>query len=286
MTFVPLSAIRPRDGQAVIYRLRPNGVQVPATYDHAGPAWVLEGGHRQTARAHHQWTPAPGAAQRFCKHCGERLVRKRVGRRKAQWESPKVFAGRDYCDRACSDAARRKDRSEEKPCAVCGQPARRRKGESSQKWAERQTCSRQCGAIHRGRKFGAAERSRIAERGWETRQAQEASEPRPAPRPRPQAPRPRPERPKPLPQAQAAPRRKPVRRGEFDPAPKASGLIAPEQLAQRHEPIRMLELGEPCDKHPSYRKNVFGQCAACVAGGRWAERERQTAMRPHPEGGR
>jgi len=64
VTFVPLSEIRPRDGQAVIYRLRPNGVQVPATYDHAGPAWVLPGGGRQTARGHHQWAPAPDADAR------------------------------------------------------------------------------------------------------------------------------------------------------------------------------------------------------------------------------
>lgn len=59
MTWQPLSEATPAKGQAVIYRLRPNGVQVPAAFDPKHPAWVMDGGHLQTARGHHQWRPAP-----------------------------------------------------------------------------------------------------------------------------------------------------------------------------------------------------------------------------------
>lgn len=58
MTWQSLSDKQPRPGQAVTYRLRPNGVEVPATYDSEQPAWVLPDGGRQTARAHHQWASA------------------------------------------------------------------------------------------------------------------------------------------------------------------------------------------------------------------------------------
>lgn len=51
---------QPVPGQVVLYRLRPVDEFMPATYD--GQAWV-SGGHRQTARAHHEWvetdTPPP-----------------------------------------------------------------------------------------------------------------------------------------------------------------------------------------------------------------------------------
>lgn len=54
---------------------------------------------------------APQEAQRYCKHCGERLWRKRYACGKL--ESPANWAERLYCDRKCANLARRvgRDRS-------------------------------------------------------------------------------------------------------------------------------------------------------------------------------
>ena len=56
-------------------------------------------------------------------------------------------------------------------------------------------------------------------------------------------------------------------------------------LGKRREYPRVQPLGDPCPTHPGNTIGAFG-CPACNAGRRWADRQRQTVIRPHHEGGR
>ena len=58
-----------------------------------------------------------------------------------------------------------------------------------------------------------------------------------------------------------------------------------EHLGKREDYGRVRPLGKPCEKHPTYTVGHFG-CAACVAGERWAKRQREVKYRPHQDGGR
>lgn len=59
-----------------------------------------------------------------------------------------------------------------------------------------------------------------------------------------------------------------------------------EELGRKREYPRVQPLGEPCPVHPSSTIGAWGKCPACESGNRWSKQQRETAFRPHHEGGR
>lgn len=197
---------------------------------------------------------------RACLHCGEPLSRKRHA---SGWEPASTFASRKYCGHPCRAAhlrvlTREKRLAEStKECEQCGGRIEKKARHTQAVYESLRFCSSSCAAT-----FNNARR----------------------------APKPRPERGR-VPQAPVRVREEaPVRRrrqhDEYAPAPGPAWSIGRDPRHKQHETVRVRELGEPCAKHPTYRLNVFGQCAACVAGARWARNERRVTARPSPEGGR
>jgi len=141
---------------------------------------------------------------------------------------------------------------ETRTCTVCGEEFTRNAGERLNNFRRRRTCGRgECmrESISRNRAGKAV-----------TRRAQEAKAPakKPAKAAPVKAPRP--------PQPATAPRKPapPI------PVPQAEPTQR-WQPPQRHEPIRLQPVGEPCPEHPGEVIGVFG-CPACVAGRKWRER--------------
>lgn len=281
MTWQALSEARPRTGQAVKYRLRPNGVEVRATYEPKPGAWVLDGGHQQTARAHHQWTPDPSIENRTCLGCGKPLERKIY---RGKLETERQFRARQCCDQVCNGRRKRTVTAPDtKTCPRCGKRFKRGPKIGHAAFLRRKYCSHSCSTSARTPKEPQAKPRKAA-----------APEPVAAPAPKREAPkREIPKQPPRAPRKPQAPvkewsetsKRSPTR-GEFDPDSKPASNGGPDPRAGRHETIRMQTLGDPCPHHPSERINAWGKCPACVTGNQWAERERLVTTRPSPEGGR
>lgn len=189
-----------------------------------------------------------------CGHCGAALEPK-VMPSTGRLESPSMFMRRRYCDRACAGAARRKSDTvvpAVQTCQRCGAEFERQYTEGAARFAKRRYCSHDCSLT--------AVNSKRRDR---TKQPRKAIK-KPAPRP-PRSPQ------------------QPVTvRTEAAPAPATKRVT----VRQQHQTIRMQAIGNPCPLHPSYVINAWGQCAACVTGDRWAARQREIKLRPHPEGGR
>lgn len=276
-TWQPLSQQKPRAGQAVLYRLRPGGVEVPAIYEPKQAAWVLEDGPHQTARPHHQWIPDPAIENRSCLACGKPLTRKmHSGRR----EIERMFRARNTCDQQCNGRLKRTVTAPDtKTCQRCGRTFTRRRTDGHAQFLKRKYCSISCAA------------ATSSARPRKERQAtpRQATKPQVAPAPKREIPKP-PPAPQRQPQAPVkewseTTKRSPVR-GEFDPDSKPASTPGPDPRAHRHETVRMRTLGEPCPHHPTEKVNAWGKRPACTTGNQWAERQRQTTFKPHPEGGR
>jgi len=140
---------------------------------------------------------------------------------------------------------------ETRTCAVCGEEFTRNAGERLNNFRRRRTCGRgECvrESISRNRAGKAVTRRPTSEPA-------EASVEAEAPTAQLEEPDPTPEEPEPEPAPKA------------EPAPHRFTWKPPE----RHEPIRLQPLGEPCPDHPGEAIGAFG-CPACRAGENWRER--------------
>lgn len=213
---------------------------------------------------------------RYCEACGKELVRKRSTKTGLLEPGPQ-FLARRFCDQQCHGTFRRTVAAiNVKTCLECGNEFTRPANEGHAKFGTRKFCGHACASRARYRAAPLQPGSKP-----KTPRAK-VSEPRPAPRPKPQPPRPVPDKRKPprVPQT-------PIKASAYDarskPIPVVPGSIV---IQQPSEAVRMEVLGEPCPHHPTEKVNAWGKCPACVAGAKWAERERATVIRPHPDGGR
>lgn len=202
--------------------------------------------------------PRKDLGPKTCPVCGEVFERRAA-------ETTTAFKKRATCGKqACRHAwisarlagvdanATHVPRAPLRTCRACGQEFERRPGERLGDYNRRATCLRpECvKALYAegGRRGGAAKRK--------------AASPAPS-TPQPTTPRP--------PVPPPPPREPRVPEPPIPTPPPAIEAEEPWQPPQRHEPVRVQPVGEPCPEHPGEVIGVFG-CPACNAGKRWRER--------------
>lgn len=227
-----------------------------------------------------------------CPQCGKRY-RQRPG------EGPKRFQERRTCSRECAAKTRGHELTNAppapKPCEACGTTMRKKPDETPKVFRGRRFCSRKCAATLKKRTGNRTKVARIYE-------------PDPT-RVCPACNKPLVRRPTELAHDynrrtfcdrdcfhasregvtsnQWTRRPKAAQRSDRDVQFSRAALMPTsiEELGQKREYPRVQPLGEPCPVHPGNTIGAFG-CPACNAGQRWADRQRQTVIRPHHEGGR
>lgn len=228
-----------------------------------GAACLSELKRRASRRANARTVPPP----RACVVCGQPFHRH-------EREQLQHFMKRRTCSQACKGrlisrarrarpvkvTGRRRLDLGPKKCLVCGSTFRRRDGECTTNFRARRTCSPAC--TREVRRASVLKATRAMQRQAAERRAQKAKAKAPAKKPAKAAPvkAPRPPQPATAPRKPAPP----------IPVPQAEPTQR-WQPPQRHEPIRLQPLGEPCPDHPGEVIGVFG-CPACNAGRKWRER--------------
>lgn len=245
------------------------------------------------ARANTALNDAVEAAEppRYCKACGERLVRGRQSNGRAEVLSH--WLRRRYCNQQCAGAAARKaEPTRGRACRTCRRPLVMGRLEGPTRFNARHYCDREC---FNKRSTGSRTRRPPEHEPKRKPKSRRQAPPKQAPAPAAVADVAAPKHPAALP-----PKPKVVRE-PLPAVPESSyrGNVTPDDVAAERraqrlafEPprqagaFRMQVLGEPCPVHPEERVSVYGLCPACVSSESWASQQRDVVIRPAPEGGR